>query len=121
MSNFMYAVICSRHGTVELSEAQYNRQMMQADSLWKCPKCGGSAEWDDDCLCTNPPDEDDVSVPIEELVRLQECELRCAWLMPIVTGEDSEHTNAKTLALAQALALGMDGNDAVDTARRVAP
>ena len=58
---------------------------------------------------------------IDELTRLRECEARCAWLLPIVTGAEDENTEAKTLALAQALLLGMDGNDAIDAARKAVP
>lgn len=62
---------------------------------------------------------DAVPVRADELARLRECELRCAWLLPIVTGEDSQEVNEKTLAIAQALAIGLTGNDAVDAARKV--
>ena len=64
---------------------------------------------------------DAVSIAADELARLRECEARCAWLLPIITGAEDENTEAKTLALAQALLLGMVGNDAVDAARKVAP
>lgn len=43
-----YAVICPFHGQVELSEAEYERQLGDPDSLWSCPKCGETAQWDDD-------------------------------------------------------------------------
>ena len=55
--NPMYAVICRKHGRVALTEAQYDEQMDRPDSRWTCPTCGDIAEWDDDCLCTNPPDD----------------------------------------------------------------
>lgn len=43
-----YRVRChDRCGFVYLSEAEYDRQMMSPDSLWKCPKCRSSATWDD--------------------------------------------------------------------------
>ena len=58
---------------------------------------------------------------VDELARLRECEARCVWLLPIVTGENTERKLAKTLALAQALLSGMNGNDAVDAARKVVP
>ena len=64
---------------------------------------------------------DIVAIAADELARLRECEARCAWLLPIVTGELSEDAEAKVLALSQAVALGLDGNDAVDAARKVVP
>lgn len=42
-----YAVHCRLHGLVYLSQAEYDRQMDDPNSLWKCP-CGRLAEWDDD-------------------------------------------------------------------------
>jgi len=64
---------------------------------------------------------DAVSIAADELARLRECEARCAWLLPLITGAEDENTEAKTLALAQALLLGMDGNDAIDAARKAVP
>ena len=64
---------------------------------------------------------DIVAIAADELARLRECEARCAWLLPIITGAEDENTEAKTLALAQALLLGMDGNDAIDAARKAVP
>jgi len=47
-----YAVLCDHdEGETErvyLTEAQYNAQMKKPDSLWRCPHCGLSADWDDD-------------------------------------------------------------------------
>ncbi len=43
-----YAVLCDDHGQQFLTEKQYNHQMSRPDSLWRCPKCGESAHWDDD-------------------------------------------------------------------------
>lgn len=43
-----WAVICREHGKQFLTEEQYNNQMMNADSFWFCPVCGGHSEWDDD-------------------------------------------------------------------------
>lgn len=52
-----YAVMCDEGcGLVFLTEQQYIHQMERPDSLWRCPKCGGGAEWDDDCRETNPPE-----------------------------------------------------------------
>jgi hypothetical protein len=52
------AIICPIHGTVFLTQAEYNRQMDKPDSIWKCPKfethkdrmglCGQPSEFDDD-------------------------------------------------------------------------
>ena len=43
-----YAVICREHGSVELTEEQYEAQMLEPDACWFCPQCGGRALWDDD-------------------------------------------------------------------------
>lgn len=43
-----YAVDCPYHGTVELSDAQYDAQMRQPNSFWKCPICGATSQWNDD-------------------------------------------------------------------------
>lgn len=42
-----YAVICRTHGQVQLTEDEYGRQLSRPDALWKCPKCGEEAQWDD--------------------------------------------------------------------------
>lgn len=50
-----YAVICKDGcGTVFLSEQDYRKQLGDAYIPWRCTKCGGRAEWDDDCLETSP-------------------------------------------------------------------
>jgi hypothetical protein len=50
-----YAVVCNDEcGLQFLSEEDYNRQMDRPDAFWRCPKCGGQAEWDDECRETNP-------------------------------------------------------------------
>lgn len=44
-----YGVICySACGSVELTTEQYNEQMDKPNARWRCPKCGGLAEFDDD-------------------------------------------------------------------------
>ena len=43
-----WQVICREHGAVSLTQEQYEYQMSRVDSLWKCPHCGASAQWDDD-------------------------------------------------------------------------
>ena len=35
------------HGLVYLTLKEYKRQMNAPDSLWKCPLCRYSADWDD--------------------------------------------------------------------------
>ena len=35
-------------GLVYLTKQEYDRQMDAPDSLWKCPLCRYSAQWDDD-------------------------------------------------------------------------
>ena len=46
-------------GLVFLSETEYEKQLDKPDLLWCCPKCGSSAEWDDWCQATNPPEEEE--------------------------------------------------------------
>lgn len=36
------------HNLVYLTKDEYDRQMNAPDSLWKCPICRCSADWDDD-------------------------------------------------------------------------
>lgn len=49
-----YAVVCTdsdpelSHGLVYLTQEEYNRQLSATDSLWKCPICRCSAQWDDE-------------------------------------------------------------------------
>lgn len=43
-----WAVTCREHGTVYLTEAEYDFQLEDPDRGWSCPRCGKSAEWDDD-------------------------------------------------------------------------
>ncbi len=42
-----WAVICPKHGMVFYTSHEYNRQMMAADCVWSCPKCGLVAKWND--------------------------------------------------------------------------
>lgn len=42
-----WAVTCRTHGQQFLTEDEYNRQLCRPDSLWNCPCCGASAEFDD--------------------------------------------------------------------------
>ena len=35
----------------------YRYQMSNPDGGWYCPNCGSSANWDDACQETNPPEE----------------------------------------------------------------
>lgn len=35
-------------GKVFLTESEYDAQMERPNSLWKCPFCGASAQWDDE-------------------------------------------------------------------------
>lgn len=43
-----WAVLCDSHGRICLSSEEYDAQMNDANSLWKCPIAGCRAEWDDD-------------------------------------------------------------------------
>lgn len=64
-------VVCRGHGddiafvpcgNVDITAAEYMRQMSKPDAFWHCPRCGGSADFDDDRFEElNPidvPDED---------------------------------------------------------------
>lgn len=44
-------------GQVLLSESEYTRQTNKPDSLWTCPRCGSTAEFDDDYFDERHPDE----------------------------------------------------------------
>lgn len=41
-------VVCSYHGKVDIDKEEYNRQMSRPNSLWRCPVCGESCDFDDD-------------------------------------------------------------------------
>lgn len=43
-----YAVYCSHHGDINLTEVEYRRQMSRPDSRWACPICGDIAHWNDE-------------------------------------------------------------------------
>lgn len=43
-----YAVLCDDHRQQFLTAEEYDYQMSRPDSLWRCPRCGESAYWDDD-------------------------------------------------------------------------
>ena len=43
-----YGVICPVHGEVELSIGHYRLEMACPNERWRCPICGGIAEWDDE-------------------------------------------------------------------------
>lgn len=46
-----WAVNCeskSDCGLVYLTRENYDRQMFRMNDTWKCPKCGGPADWNDD-------------------------------------------------------------------------
>lgn len=49
MSAAPYAgVICSACGKVDMTEAEYLRQMQYPGRRWRCPDCGIDADFDDD-------------------------------------------------------------------------
>jgi predicted RNA-binding Zn-ribbon protein involved in translation (DUF1610 family) len=43
-----YAVQCPNCGLQYLTLVQYTIQLRNADALWKCPKCGSDAFFDDE-------------------------------------------------------------------------
>jgi hypothetical protein len=52
------AVIClDGCGLQFLTDAQELEGLNRPDDPWRCPKCGGRADWDDDCRATNPPED----------------------------------------------------------------
>lgn len=55
----MYGIICPDCGPVELSEEEYNKQLDSPNSVWTCPICAESAEWDDDSLIASDNGEQD--------------------------------------------------------------
>lgn len=51
----LYAIICDEQcGTICLTKEQYIQQLKKPDHGWYCPRCGGSANWDDDAPASNP-------------------------------------------------------------------
>jgi len=70
-----YAVICQGSdipgtlpcGRVFLTEEQHDQQLARSNAGWHCPKCGGSAEWDDSCQLTDPNDGADEYEPATSL------------------------------------------------------
>lgn len=53
--HYMYGVFCENEfqscGLVELTEAEYQKQLSMPNKTWRCPKCRSEATWDDDSLC----------------------------------------------------------------------
>lgn len=39
---------CSPNAPIYLTNAEYRSQLAKPDAPWRCPYCGGIAEWDDD-------------------------------------------------------------------------
>lgn len=62
-----WAVLCHIHGQVFLDKVEYLRQMNQPNQLWHCPKCGETADWDDDNFekhtYKDEYDDDDDDIP----------------------------------------------------------
>ena len=56
----------------------------------------------------------------EELVKLRQDKDRLDWILPIVTGVDSDNADWKAMAIAEALMAGLDGLDAIDRAMKSA-
>ena len=52
----------------------------------------------------------------EELVKLRQDKDRLEWILPIVTGVDSDNADCKAMAIAAALMAGLDGRAAIDRA-----
>lgn len=51
-------------GQVPLSESEYSRQLRQAHRHWMCPRCGSTADFDDDHFeSKHYPDEGDDDEP----------------------------------------------------------
>ena len=84
MSKFQPRVICLGYhpehacGVVNLTDAEYEYQLMRVDSLWHCPKCKAHAEWDDSCLDgldEEPANGDYLAVYVEDESRLSDEEI----------------------------------------------
>jgi predicted RNA-binding Zn-ribbon protein involved in translation (DUF1610 family) len=43
-----YCIICPVHDKVQIGRAEYDRQMDDPWSRWKCPLCGVTSWFDDD-------------------------------------------------------------------------
>ena len=56
---FMYGVKCIDCGLQELSKENYDSQMRADDAFWRCPKCGGNADWDDNSIIMTLEDYDE--------------------------------------------------------------
>src|SRR5574337_513794 len=56
----------------------------------------------------------------EELVKLRQDKDRLEWILPIVTGVDSDNADWKAMAIAAALMAGLDGRAAIDRAMKSA-
>lgn len=52
----------------------------------------------------------------EELAELRQDKARLEWILPIVTGVDSDEVDRKAMAVARALFAGLDGRAAIDKA-----
>ena len=39
---------CNSGRLIYLTDAEYSRQMELPDAVWKCPRCGGEAQWSDE-------------------------------------------------------------------------
>lgn len=62
-------VYCHREQrSVPLTYEQYKAQMLRPDSTWKCPHCGGEAEFDQEYweLRHYPPDGDSAGAENQE-------------------------------------------------------
>ena len=42
-----FAIVCEEHDRQYLTIRQYNSQLGRPNTLWLCPVCGCTAEWDD--------------------------------------------------------------------------
>lgn len=56
----------------------------------------------------------------EELVKLRQDKDRLEWILPVVTGVDSDNADRKSMAIASALMAGLDGREAIDRAMKSA-
>lgn len=51
-------IVCTYHGEVDIDKDEYIHQMGRPDARWKCPKCGGTSDFNDERYEELNPGED---------------------------------------------------------------
>lgn len=55
------AVICADHGSVDIDQTEYERQLARPHAMWRCPACGDVALFDEDRFEALHPDDDSTT------------------------------------------------------------